>query len=71
MIMNTKTQTMEQTAINTVRDLPADTVQKTNSGHPGIPMGLRAWAMCYGLKTSILIRIVLFQHPFGTKGNPQ
>ena len=38
--MNTKTQTIEQTAINTVRILAADGVQKANSGHPGTPMGL-------------------------------
>ena len=38
--MNTKTQTIEQTAINTVRILAADAVQKANSGHPGTPMGL-------------------------------
>ena len=38
--MNTKTQTIEQTAINTVRVLAADAVQKANSGHPGTPMGL-------------------------------
>jgi transketolase len=38
--MNTQTQTIEQTAINTVRVLAADAVQKANSGHPGTPMGL-------------------------------
>ena len=38
--MNTLTQTIEQTAINTVRILAADAVQKANSGHPGTPMGL-------------------------------
>jgi transketolase len=38
--MNTLTQTLEQTAINTVRILAADAVQKANSGHPGTPMGL-------------------------------
>ncbi len=35
-----KTQTIEQTGINTVRILAADAVQKANSGHPGTPMGL-------------------------------
>lgn len=30
---------MEQKAINTVRTLAADVVQKSNSGHPGAPMG--------------------------------
>ena len=38
--MNPKTQTIEQTGINTVRILTADAVQKANSGHPGTPMGL-------------------------------
>jgi transketolase len=31
---------IEQKAINTVRILAADSVQKANSGHPGAPMGL-------------------------------
>ena len=35
--MNTKT--IEQTAIDTVRILSVDAVQKANSGHPGMPMG--------------------------------
>ena len=38
--MNPKTQTIQQTGINTVRILAADAVQKANSGHPGTPMGL-------------------------------
>lgn len=38
--MNTKAQTLEQTAIDTVRILSVDAVQKANSGHPGAPMGL-------------------------------
>jgi len=37
--MQTKEQTMVQAAINTVRVLSADAVQKANSGHPGMPMG--------------------------------
>ncbi len=40
LIMSTQTQTIEQTAINTVRILAADAVQRANSGHPGTPMGL-------------------------------
>ena len=38
--MNTITQTIEQTAINTVRILSADAVQKANSGHPVTSMSL-------------------------------
>jgi len=32
-------QTLESRAINTIRFLSADAVQKANSGHPGLPMG--------------------------------
>ena len=32
-------ETLTQTAINTVRVLAVDAVQKANSGHPGMPMG--------------------------------
>ena len=34
------TDKMEELAINTVRVLAADAVQKANSGHPGTPMAL-------------------------------
>jgi transketolase len=37
--MEQKEQNLVQTAINTVRVLAADAVQKANSGHPGMPMG--------------------------------
>ena len=37
--MEIKNQTIEELAINTVRILSADAVQKANSGHPGMPMG--------------------------------
>src|SRR5436190_19144727 len=37
--MQTKDQNLAQLAINTVRVLSADAVQKANSGHPGMPMG--------------------------------
>lgn len=36
--------TLEETAINTLRFLSADGVQKANSGHPGLPMGTAAIA---------------------------
>jgi transketolase len=32
-------QDFQQKAINTIRFLSADGVQKANSGHPGLPMG--------------------------------
>ncbi len=35
---------LEQRAINTIRFLSADTVQKANSGHPGLPMGAAVMA---------------------------
>lgn len=36
--------TIEQKAINTIRFLSADGVQRANSGHPGLPMGTAAIA---------------------------
>jgi transketolase len=38
--MSTDTRSIEQLAIDTVRVLSADAVQKANSGHPGTPMAL-------------------------------
>lgn len=40
---------LNERAINTIRFLSADAVQKANSGHPGLPMG--AAAMAYALWT--------------------
>ncbi|WP_161889005.1 transketolase [Pontibacter russatus] len=37
--MGVENQSLEREAINTVRVLAADAVQKANSGHPGMPMG--------------------------------
>lgn len=37
--MTTKTQALDQLAINTIRTLSIDAVQRANSGHPGLPMG--------------------------------
>ncbi len=49
--MNTSINNLEETAINTVRILAADAVQKANSGHPGTPMALAPlgnvlWTQC-------------------------
>ncbi|MGL4422785.1 MAG: hypothetical protein ACRCZF_19110, partial [Gemmataceae bacterium] len=33
-------------AVNTIRTLSMDAVQKANSGHPGAPMGLAPVAYC-------------------------
>lgn len=43
------TKELQQQAINTLRFLSADAVQKANSGHPGLPMG--AAPMAYALWT--------------------
>jgi transketolase len=48
----TENQTLENLAINTIRMLSADAVQKANSGHPGMPMG--AAAMAFTLWTRYL-----------------
>jgi len=40
---------LQERAINTIRFLSADAIQKANSGHPGMPMG--AAAMAYALWT--------------------
>jgi transketolase len=50
--MTTATQTLDQLAIDTIRTLSIDGVQKANSGHPGAPMG--AAPMAYTLWTRFL-----------------
>jgi transketolase len=45
----TANEDVQKRAINTIRFLSADGVQKANSGHPGLPMG--AAAMAYALWT--------------------
>lgn len=44
---------IRQLSINTIRALSADTVQKANSGHPGLPLG--AAAMAYELWANHMI----------------
>lgn len=43
---------IDQEAINTIRTLSIDTIEKANSGHPGLPMG--AAPMAYVLWTKFL-----------------
>jgi len=50
--MTTATETLDQLAIDTIRTLSIDGVQKANSGHPGAPMG--AAPMAYTLWTRFL-----------------
>jgi len=50
--MTTVTPELEQLAINTIRTLSIDAVQKANSGHPGAPMG--AAPMAYAIWTQFL-----------------
>ena len=50
--MSIATDTLDQLAINTIRTLSIDGVQKANSGHPGAPMG--AAPMAYTLWTRFL-----------------
>ena len=45
-----KTDTFEESCINTIRFLAADAVQKANSGHPGLPMGAAAMAYVLWMK---------------------
>ncbi len=47
-----ESENLQNRAINTIRFLAADAVQKANSGHPGMPMG--AAAMAYALWTKHL-----------------
>jgi len=43
---------LEQLAINTIRTLSIDAIEKANSGHPGLPMG--AAPMAYTLFTDVM-----------------
>jgi transketolase len=50
--MTIATETLDRLAIDTIRTLSIDAVQKANSGHPGAPMG--AAPMAYALWTRFL-----------------
>jgi transketolase len=50
--MTEATGTLDQLAIDTIRTLSMDAVQKANSGHPGAPMGMAP--MAYTLWTRFL-----------------
>lgn len=50
--MTVSNQSVEQLAVNTIRTLTIDAVQKANSGHPGMPMG--AAPMAYELWTKFM-----------------
>ena len=54
------TQQIDQLAINTIRTLSIDAIEKANSGHPGLPMG--AAPMAYTLWT---------KHMHHNPSNPQ
>ena len=40
---------LDNKAVNTIRMLAADMVEKANSGHPGLPLGAALpWPTCFG-----------------------
>lgn len=47
--MSVRNQSLDQLAVNTIRTLSIDAIEKANSGHPGMPMG--AAPMAYELWT--------------------
>ncbi|QNV80391.1 hypothetical protein HIL03_06855 [Staphylococcus aureus] len=38
----------DQLAVDTLRALSIDTIEKANSGHPGLPMGAAQWLTLCG-----------------------
>ncbi len=50
--MNNLSRNIEQLSINTIRTLAIDAIEKSNSGHPGMPMG--AAPMAYTLFTKFM-----------------
>nr|WP_191964370.1 transketolase [Aneurinibacillus sp. XH2] len=60
--MSVSTQMLDQLAVNAVRMLSIDAIEKANSGHPGMPMG--AAPMAYTLWTRIMNQSNLHPHWF-------
>ena len=63
--MDKNNEELEQLAINTVRVLSADAVQKANSGHPGTamalaPMGHVLWSKFLNYKWWLFVNLYSF-----------
>ena len=52
--------TTDQLAVNTIRTLSLDAIQKANSGHPGLPMGLSLIHIYFELSVKILLSVFHF-----------
>ena len=48
---------LESLCVNSIRMLAVDAVNKSNSGHPGLPMGVLLWVMHYG-KTYLITTLI-------------